>query len=96
LTLGVNWSPFKSAAFTSDFSQNLAGDAARTNNNRSINYSAQFAYNFSLEKSRFKKFGMQLFMRFADTFARNRDFVADINNRTQTKLITAGMTFNVF
>lgn len=96
LTLGINWSPFKGAAFTSDFSQNLAGDAARTNNNRSINYSAQFAYNFSFEKSTFRKFGMQLFMRFADTFARNRDFVADLNNRTRTKLITAGMTFNVF
>lgn len=96
LNFGVNWQPFKNATLTTDFSQNLAGDAARTNRNRSINYNAQFAYNFNIEKSRFKKFGMQLFVRFADAFARNRDFINDLNNRTQTKLVTGGLTFNFF
>ena len=96
LNLGINWQPFKGATFTSDFSQNLAGDAARTNRNRNINYGAQFAYNFNFEKSKFKKFGTQIFVRFADTFARNRDFLNDLNNRTQTKIVTAGMTFNFF
>lgn len=96
LNFGVNWQPFKNATLTTDFSQTLAGDAARTNRNRNINYNAQFAYNFNIEKSRFKKFGTQLFVRFADTFARNQDFINDLNNRTQTKLITGGMTFNFF
>lgn len=96
LNFGVNWQPFKNATLTTDFSQTLAGDAARTNRNRNINYNAQLAYNFNLEKSRFKKFGTQLFVRFADTFARNRDFINDLNNRTQTKLLTGGMTFNFF
>jgi hypothetical protein len=82
---------------TSDFSQNLAGDAAaRTNRNRNVNYAAQFAYNFNFEKSRFRKFGMQSFVRFADVYARQRDFVNDLNNRTRTKIMTAGTTFNFF
>ncbi|MCY7345646.1 MAG: hypothetical protein LH614_05430 [Pyrinomonadaceae bacterium] len=96
LNFGGNWQPFKNATLTIDFSQTLAGDAARTNRNRNINYNAQFAYNFNLEKSKFKKFGTQLFVRFADTLARNQDFINDLNNRTQTKLITGGMTFNFF
>ncbi len=96
LTFGTNWTPFKGATFAGNFSQALAGDLARTNRNRNINYDLQFSYSFSLERSRFKKFGMQAFVRFADTFARRRDFPNDLNERTQTKIITAGITFNVF
>lgn len=96
LTFGTNWRPFKNATFAGNFSQALAGDLARTNRNRNINYDLQFSYTFNLEKSRFKKFGMQAFVRFADTFARRRDFPNDLNERTQTKIITAGVTFNVF
>lgn len=96
LTFGANWQPFKGATFASNFSQALAGDTARTNRNRNINYDMQFAYNFGFEKSKFRKFGTQMFIRFADTFARQRDFVNDLNNRTQTRIMTAGMTFNFF
>jgi hypothetical protein len=97
LNWGASWQPFKGATLTSDFSQNLAGDAAaRTNRNRNVNYAAQFAYNFNFEKSRFRKFGMQSFVRFADVYARQRDFVNDLNNRTRTKIMTAGTTFNFF
>jgi hypothetical protein len=39
---------------------------------------------------------MQSFVRFADAFVQNRDFIADLNNRTRTKILTAGMTFNFF
>ncbi len=96
LTFGVNLQPFKGATFSGNFSNTLAGDAAKTNNNKNINFDMQFAYNFNLEKSKFKKFGMQTFIRFADTFSRNRDFIADVNNRTRTKIINAGLTFNFF
>lgn len=96
LTFGANWQPFKGAAFAGNFSNSLASDKARTNRNRNINYDMQFAYNFNIEKSKFRKFGMQAFMRFVDTFARNRDFLNDLNLRTQTRIMTAGMTFNFF
>ncbi len=96
LTLGLNLQPFKGATFSGNFSDTLAGDAAKTNNNKNINFDMQFTYNFNLEKSKFKKFGMQAFVRFADTFSRNRDFIADVNNRTRTKIINAGLTFNFF
>lgn len=96
LNLGATWQMFKGASFTGNLSQVLAGDAARTVFNRNINYSGQFAYNFNIEKSRFRKFGMQAFARFADALTRNRDFVSVSNNLTRTKIMTAGMTFNFF
>lgn len=96
LNLGTTWQMFKGATFTGNLSQVLAGDAARTNFNRNINYSGQFAYNFNVEKSKFRKFGMQAFARFADALVRNRDFTNDLNNLTRTKIMTAGMTFNFF
>ncbi len=96
LTLGLNWTPFKNATFAANFSNTIAGDRAKTNDNKNTNFDIQFAYNFSLEKSKFRKFGMQSFIRFADTFARNRDFTIDINNRTRVKILSAGLTFNFF
>jgi hypothetical protein len=96
LTFGINWQPFKGTAFASNFSNTIAGDKARTNNNRNTNFDVQFAYNFNFEKDKFRKFGMQSFIRFADTFARNRDFTIDLNNRTRVRILTAGLTFNFF
>lgn len=96
LNLGTTWQIFKGATFSGDYSHALAGDLARTSRNRNINYSGQFAYNFNIEKSKFRKFGMQAFVRFADAFVRNRDFTNDFNNLTRTKIMTAGMTFNFF
>ena len=96
LTFGGNWQPFKGAALASSFSQTLAGDRARTVRNRNINYDVQFSYSFNVEKSKFRKFGTQMFVRFADTFARNRDFPNNLNARTETRIATAGMTFNFF
>jgi hypothetical protein len=96
INFGANWQMFKSATLTGEISQALAGDLARTTRNRNVNYSGQFAYNFSVEKSRFRKFGMQCFARFADAFVRRRDFTNDFNDLTRTKILTAGMTFNFF
>ncbi len=96
LNAGANWQMFKGATLTGEISHALAGDLARTSRNRNVNYSGQFAYNFSREKSRFKKFGMQSFVRFADAFVRRRDFTNDFNDLTRTKILTAGMTFNFF
>lgn len=96
LTLGINWQPFKGATFAGNFSNTIAGDIARTNDNKNTNFDVQFAYNFNFEKDKFRKFGMQSFVRFADTFARNRDFTIDINNRTRVRILTAGLTFNFF
>lgn len=96
LTLGVNWQPFKNATFASNLSQTIAGDAAKTNDNQNTNFDMQFAYNFNFEKDKFRKFGMQSFIRFADTFARNRNFIDIFDNRTRVRILTAGLTFNFF
>lgn len=96
LTFGANWQPFKGATFAGNFSQTIAGDAAGTNDNKNTNFDVQFAYNFNFEKDKFRKFGMQSFIRFADTFARNRDLTVFTDNRTRVKILTAGLTFNFF
>jgi hypothetical protein len=96
LTFGTNLQPFKNATLSGNFSNTLSGDAANIVNNRNANFDVQFAYNFSIEKSKFRKFGMQAFVRFADTYARNRDVSFDLNNRTRTKIVNAGLTFNFF
>ncbi len=96
LTLSATWQPFKNATFSGNFSNSLAGDFARTSDSRNSNFDMQFAYNFNIEKSKFRKFGMQSFIRFADTFVRTNDFIFNVNNRTRTKIINAGLTFNFF
>lgn len=96
LNAGVTWQPFKGAQFAANLSNTLAGDALRTNNSRNTNFDAQFSYNFSREKSKFKKFGVQAFVRYADTFARSRDFLFDVNNLNRTHIINAGLTINIF
>lgn len=96
LTLGINWTPFKNATFASNLSRTIAGDVAKTNDSKNTNFDIQFAYNFNFEKDKFRKFGMQAFVRFADTFARNRDLTVFTDNRTRVKILTAGLTFNFF
>jgi hypothetical protein len=96
LNVGASWNVFKGATLTGELSQTLAGDRAQTALNRNVNYSGQFAYNFSVEKGRFKKFGVQAFARFADAYLRSRDAANDLRNVTRTKIMTAGMTFNIF
>ena len=96
LTLGINLQPFKNATFSGNFSNALAGDSANVVNNKNANFDIQFAYNFNIEKSAFKKFGMQTFIRFADVFSRSRNLSVDVNDRTRTKTLNAGMTFNFF
>lgn len=96
LTVGGNWQPFKGATFGGNLSHTLAGDAAKSNSNHNTNYDFQFAYNFSFEKSKFKKIGMQAFVRYADTFARSRDFLFETNSLNKTRIVNAGLTFNFF
>ncbi len=96
LTSGVTWQMFKGAQFAANFSHTIAGDEAKTNRNRNANFDMQFSYNFNKEKSKFRKFGTQAFIRYADTFARSRDFVFDVNNLTKTHIISAGLTVNIF
>lgn len=97
LNLGTTWQPFKGATFTGELAQTLAGDAAKTSLARNVNYSGQFAYTFAREKTGFKKFGTQMFARFADAYTRRNTFGAEVSNQlTRTKIMTAGMTFNFF
>lgn len=96
VNFGLNWIPFKGATFATEMSQALVGDRAQTSLNRSINYSGQFAYNFSREKSRFNKFGTQAFVRYADAYVNNHDFANFSGTLTRTRILTAGLTVNVF
>lgn len=97
LNLGTTWQPFKGATFTGELAQTLAGDAAKTSLARNVNYSGQFAYTFTREKTGFQKFGTQVFARFADAYTRRNTFGLEVSNQlTRTKIMTAGMTFNFF
>lgn len=96
LTSGVTWQPFKGAQFSANVSNTIVGDVLRTNRSRNTNFDAQFSYSLSKEKSKFKKFGAQAFIRYADTFSLTRDFVFDLNNLTRTHIISAGLTINIF
>lgn len=96
LTSGVTWQPFKGAQLAVNLSNTIAADIAFTNRNRNTNFDAQFSYNLTREKSKFKKFGAQAFVRYADTFALTRDLVFGVNNLTRTHIINAGLTINIF
>ena len=89
--------PFlKNSSFSSGFSLTLAGDTNNFNDSRNAEFDAQWAYQFSFGKEKFKKMAAQFFVRYAnrygDTF--ERQFVISNFNKAQT--FNAGLSFNFF
>jgi hypothetical protein len=93
---GINWQMMKQATFSSTISTTLAGDAAETKRNRNIEFDTQWAYRFGFEKDRFRKMQGQFFIRYANRYARARNFPISLNDLQKTQIVNTGLSLNLF
>lgn len=96
-TRAVWRTPFlKNSNFSSGFSVTLAGDSNNLNDSRNAEFDAQWAYQFSFGKEKFKKLSAQFFIRYANRYGDTRDRVFFVNSFNKTQSFNMGLTFNFF
>jgi hypothetical protein len=89
--------PFlKNSNFSSGFSITLAGDANNLNDSRNAEFDAQWAYQFSFGKEKFKKMSAQFFVRYTNRYGDTVDRQFFVNNFNKAQTFNAGLTFNFF
>jgi hypothetical protein len=93
----INWRMGKKSTFASNFSTTLAGDEAKTKRNRNVEFDMQWTYQFAFfENDRLRKVQGQFFIRYADRYARTRNFVIVQNDLQKTRTLNLGLSFNIF
>ncbi len=96
-TRAVWRTPFlKNSNFSSGFSVTLAGDSNNLNDSRNAEFDAQWAYQFSFGKEKFKKMSAQFFIRYTNRYGDTIDRVFFVNNFNKAQTFNAGLTFNFF
>ncbi|HXG66218.1 MAG TPA: hypothetical protein VNO70_14040 [Blastocatellia bacterium] len=93
---GLNWKMSAKATLTMNASNTLLTDVADTTRNRNIEFDTQWLYNFGLERGRFRKFTGQFFIRYANRYARNRDFIQNINDLQKVQTLNTGLSITFF
>lgn len=93
----INWRMGKKATLASNFSTTLAADRERTKRDRNINFDLQWTYQFAFfENDKLRKLTGQFFIRYADTFIRNRNFLVITDDLQKTHTLNLGLSFNIF
>ncbi len=89
--------PFlKNSIFSGGFSTTLAGDTGNLNDSRNAEFDAQWAYQFTLGKQKFKKMSAQFFIRYANRYGDTIDRQFFINNFNKAQTFNMGLSFNFF
>jgi hypothetical protein len=97
LSPSVTWRMGKKSTFVSNFSTALASDEAKTKRDRNANFDLQWTYQFAFfQNDRFRKMQGQFFIRYADTYVRNRNFVLPLDDLQTTRIFSLGLSFNIF
>jgi hypothetical protein len=93
----VNWQATKRQTFNLTLSTIGAGDLARTTRNFNNEFDLQWSYRLTREnENRFKKVQANYFLRYANRFARARNFVENIDNLTKLETFNTGLNFIFF
>jgi hypothetical protein len=92
----VSWTLNKHISWTAGLSNTIAGDRARTSGSRNTEFETQFSYKAGLERGGLKKIQTQLFIRYADRYARAHDVIAHTSNLTRVKIFNAGVNVTLF
>ena len=93
----VNWQATKRQTFNLTLSTIGAGDLARTTRNFNNEFDLQWSYRLSREnENRFRKAQVNYFIRYANRFARARNFTENINNLTKLQTFNTGLNFIFF
>ncbi|MGH9838763.1 MAG: hypothetical protein ACREEM_08265 [Blastocatellia bacterium] len=93
----VNWQATTRQTLNVTLSTIGAGDLARTNKSFNNEFDLQWSYRLSREnESRFKKVQASYFIRYANRFARTRNFAENVNNLTKLQTFNTGLNFIFF
>lgn len=93
----VNWQATTRQSVNATFATAGAGDLARTNNSRNSEFDFQWNYRLTREnENKFRKVQMIYFIRYSNRFARARNFIEDVNNRTKLNTFNTGLNFIFF
>ncbi|HEX6187211.1 MAG TPA: hypothetical protein VFZ40_03955 [Pyrinomonadaceae bacterium] len=92
----MSWTFNKHITWTAGLSNTIAGDRAETNSSRNTEFDTQFSYNRGVDRGELKKVQTQLFIRYADRYARSHDLVFQTSNLTRVKIVNAGVNITFF
>jgi hypothetical protein len=93
----ANWQATRRQTFNLTLSSVGAGDLARTTRSFNNEFDLQWTYRLTREnENRFKKAQANYFIRYANRFARARNFVENINNLTRLQTFNTGLNFIFF
>lgn len=92
----VSWNMNSYITLTAGLSNTIAGDRALTNGSRNTEFDTQFSYRYGIERGGLKKVQAQLFIRYADRYARSHDLIFQTSNLTRVKIFNAGLNITLF
>lgn len=92
----ATWNVNQHMVWTAGISNTFAGDRAGTNDNRNTEFETQFAYRVGIEGSGLKKVQTQIFVRYADRYARQRELLLGLTNLTRVKILNGGLNVTFF
>jgi hypothetical protein len=92
----ISWTLSKHLSWTASLSNTIAGDRAQTSGNRNTEFDTQFSYRVGLDRGELKKVQTQMFIRYADRYARSRDTTFSTFNLTRAKVVNAGVNITFF
>jgi len=94
--INTNWRMTRNITVNAIVSNTLAGDIARTTRNRNTEFDLQWSYRFVVGEDRWRKVQAQFFVRYADRYARARDFLFGLDNLTRLRTFNGGLNFVFF
>ncbi len=94
--LNTNWRMTPRMTINVTASNTLAGDLARITRSRSTEFDMQWSYQFTRGETGWRKVQGQFFIRYADRYARTRDFMFGLDNLTRLKTLNGGINFVFF
>lgn len=94
--INTNWHVTPRMTLNAIVSNTLAGDLARTTRNRNTEFDLQWSYQFTRGETGWRKMRGQFFIRYADRYARTRDFAFGLDNLTRLKTLNSGINFVFF
>ncbi len=95
--LGINWRIAQRSSLAANISTAFAGDVSRaSNSSRNAQLNLQWVWGFGVETSRLQRMRGQFVIRYANHYARSRDFLFGFNNLLKSQTINAGMSLTFF
>jgi hypothetical protein len=92
----LSWTLSKHLSWTASLSNTIAGDRAQTNGIRNTEFDTQFSYKVGLDRGELKKVQTQMFIRYADRYARARETTLSTFSLTRAKIVNAGVNLTFF